>query len=444
MKEKIKAVLDKISAQILTARRDFHKYPEIGWTEFRTASLIARKLYDLGFDVKAGKEVMDGKHRMGLPSEKELSLHWERARAQGGDSEFLEKMKEGYTGVVASMRNGEGPCIALRFDMDALSIEETRAKNHLPFDELFSSENLGVMHACGHDGHSAIGLGVAQLMHDLKEDFHGTLKLIFQPAEEGVRGAKSMLEAGVVDDVDYFVGHHLFPGWRIGELICGMNNFAATQKMDVTFYGAPAHAGSNPQGGANAILAAATAILNLHAIERHSDGSTRINVGRMEAGAGRNVICSEARLEIEVRGEDTDICDFVARRAQTILKAAAEMHNCRLDFDFVGEAENVRCDSDFSEYVAKIAEAMGYECMPPLKSAGSEDISWFMNRVNQNGGQATLIGIGADRFGIGLNDKENRDKVLVPHTSSFDFDELILPKAVELLANIVFALSRNK
>lgn len=421
---------------VINDRRDFHRYPEVGWTEYRTASLVARRLVQLGYEVHVGPEVMDRDTRMGLPCSEELDNHMQRALKQGGDREMIELMRGGFPAVVAVLRNGEGPCIGLRFDMDALPIIESNDNDHLPQREGFASQNAGVMHACGHDGHTAIGLALARMMMEIKSHFSGTLKLIFQPSEEGVRGAKSMVKVGVVDDVDYFIGHHLFAGWRTGELICGMNNFAATEKMDIVFTGKPSHAGSNPHGGNNAMLAAATAVMNLHAIARHSDGATRVNVGSLHAGMARNVICPNATIQVEVRGENTTICDYMAGRAETILKTSAQMHDCQIEMKRVGGAENVQCHPGFTERMARIAKQLGYECMPPLKSAGSEDISWMINRVIQRGGEATLIGVGADRFGIGINDKDMQSRVLAPHTSSFDFDEAVLPRVVELLGTM--------
>ncbi len=152
------------------------------------------------------------------------------------------------------------------------------------------------------DGHAAIGLGLAEVLVGLRDCLSGTVKLIFQPAEEGVRGAKAMVAAGVVEGVDALLGLHLYSGWPTGRVVPGKGGFLATSKFDAYFTGAPAHAGGAPQLGRNAMLAAATAVLNLHAIPRHADGVTRINVGRLIAGQGRNVIAPTAYLAIETRG----------------------------------------------------------------------------------------------------------------------------------------------
>lgn len=122
--------------------------------------------------------------------------------------------------------------------------------------------------------------------------------MIFQPAEEGTRGAKSMVEAGVVDDVDFFTAVHIGTGVPAGELVCGSDSFMATSKLDVTFRGVASHAGAKPEDGRNALLAAAQAALGLYAIPRHSEGSSRINVGVLQAGTGRNVIADRAFMKV--------------------------------------------------------------------------------------------------------------------------------------------------
>jgi aminobenzoyl-glutamate utilization protein A len=303
MRDKILGVADKIENKIIDYRRDFHKYPESGWTEFRTASIIAGKLKKLGYEVKVGKEVMNTDNMMGLPDDEILEENYKRALAQGADSEYVEKLKGGFTAVVGILDNGDGPTIGMRFDMDAVDVDESKLENHFPYKEGFVSVNEDVMHACGHDGHTAIGLGIAEVLMEIKDSIKGKVKLIFQPAEEGVRGAKAIATSGILDDVDYMIGGHLgIKENSSGELYCGLGGFLATSKFDAYFTGVSTHAGGTPEKGKNALLAAATATINLNAIPRHSEGATRINVGKLTAGTGRNVIPARAHMMIEIRG----------------------------------------------------------------------------------------------------------------------------------------------
>ncbi len=422
---RIDALTDAMAPKLVAYRRDFHRYAESGWLEFRTASLVARRLADLGFEVQVGRDVMRDEARMGLPELATLDAAWERALAQGGDPVYLKALAGGFTGVVGVFRNGDGPTVGLRFDMDALALQESAAETHRPAREGFASVNAGAAHACGHDGHTALGLGVAEVSMVLRDSFRGTVKLIFQPAEEGVRGAKSMVEAGVVDDVDVLLGLHLYGRWNLGEIECSRSNFLATSKFDALIKGEPAHAGGDPQAGRNALLAAATAVLNLYAIPRHRQGATRINVGKLIAGEGRNVICPEARLVIETRGATTELNDYMVERATRVLTSAAAMYDCAVDVIAMGSAPLAESDKALGERVEAVALSIGgFSLHPSENGGGSEDYTYMMRRVQERGGLATHIGLGAD-IGAGGH-----------HTATFDFDERALVEAVKLLSAV--------
>ena len=432
MKVAIKRVLDEIEAQLVVDRRDFHRYAEAGWTEFRTASLVARRLTTLGLDVAIGPEVIDAEARMGVPDADALEAHWARAKAQGGDPAFLEDVRGGLTGVMGTLGQGDGPVVGLRFDIDALDLQESECPSHRPAAEGFASVNEGVSHACGHDGHAAIGLGVAHVLTQFPDAMGGTVRLIFQPAEEGVRGAAAMVSAGVLDDVDFLVGLHLYSGWPTGQLTPGQSGFLATRKFDAWFEGQAAHAGGGPHRGKNAMLAAATAVLNLHALPRHREGASRVNVGRLTAGMGRNVICPNAHLVIETRGQTTAIDAMMYERAIRILEGAAAMHDCGLTVREMGRAESASSDPALADRVAEIATHLdGYTTRAPEMSGGSEDYTVMMRKVQGNGGLATNIGFGADLGGFGH------------HTPIFDFDEGALRMATALLSHVTLTLLRN-
>ncbi len=310
MYEKINKLSDGLMGKLTDYRRDFHKFAESGWFEMRTTSLIARRLTELGYEVLAGRDVCLDESRMGLPSDEELEESFLRAKGQGADPEFLEKTRGGFTGAVGILRCGEGPVVALRFDIDALGVVEDESDEHRPYREGFSSVNKGMMHACGHDGHAAIGLGVAEVLMAVKDGLRGTVKLIFQPAEEGVRGAKSIVDKGHLDGVDYVLACHISERNTDddpdSDITAGSGGSLATTKLDAFYYGKSAHAGGHPQDGRNALAAAVTAAQNLLAIPRNSKSDTRINVGTLRAGSGRNVIPEFAKMELEVRGKTTE------------------------------------------------------------------------------------------------------------------------------------------
>lgn len=174
--------------------------------------------------------------------------------------------------------------------MDALDLNEQHDDSHRPHRDHFASCNAGMMHACGHDGHTAIGLGLAHVLKQYAAQLNGVIKLIFQPAEEGTRGARAMVAAGVVDDVDYFTAIHIGTGVPAGTVVCGGDNFMATTKFDVQFSGVAAHAGGKPEDGRNALLAAAQAALwparHPAAQRRRLAGQRRGDAGRYQAQRG--------------------------------------------------------------------------------------------------------------------------------------------------------------
>ena len=161
-------------------RRDFHHFAESGWLEFRTATHVAEVLHQLGYQLALGRDVVDDAARMGLPSAEVLAREEQRAQAQGALPQWLEHFSGGFTGIVATLETGRpGPTIAFRVDMDALDLGEMQQPSHRPFAEGFASCNDGMMHACGHDGHTAIGLGLATVLQQFSHQLNGIIKLIF-------------------------------------------------------------------------------------------------------------------------------------------------------------------------------------------------------------------------------------------------------------------------
>ena len=130
--QELHAAAEELRQELVACRRDLHHYPELGWCEMRTASLIARQLTELGYEVLVGRDVCDEAGRMGVPDDETLEQEYRRAAAQGADPEFLEKVRGGFTGVIGILRCGEGPTVALRFDIDALPVPESQSEEHRP------------------------------------------------------------------------------------------------------------------------------------------------------------------------------------------------------------------------------------------------------------------------------------------------------------------------
>ena len=434
-KEQILAEAKALYPKMVEQRRDFHKYAESGWTEFRTGAIVAETLSQLGFEVQCGSQVFDEATMMGVPDAEVLAEHQKRAVNEGALPKWVDQMTGGKTGVVGILKGDQpGPVVALRFDFDANDLVESKKPEHKPNQGGYASVHPEAAHGCGHDGHAAMGLCLAELLVNHKANLQGTVKLIFQPAEEGVRGARSMMEAGVVDDVDYFMGAHL--GFMVKDnngFSANAKGFLATSKLDAIFKGAPAHAGAAPQDGRNALLAASTAAVNLHAISRHGDGTTRINVGQLQAGSGRNVLPAQGVLKLETRGENTELNEYMERRARQIIEAAAQMYECEVEIKAMGGAACAESHPELASRLTELAKESGIfklvveECF----LGGSEDCAYFMERVNTKGGQAVYMAIGSE-IAAGH------------HEAEFDFNEPSMQNGVSIMALAVMDLIGKK
>lgn len=435
----IEARANDLQEKLIAYRRDFHKHAESGWTEFRTSAIIASRLLELGYEVKLGEEIIHRPSMMGVPSPEALEVHMKRAIDQGADAALVQKMEGGLTGVVADLSLGKGPMVVMRFDIDANDISEAQDDAHRPFQEGFSSIHDGVMHACAHDGHGAIGLGVAELFAAMRDegdkDFQGTIRLVFQPGEEGVRGAAPMVDAGILNGADYILGGHIgFQATESGQLMCGAKNFLATTKFDVTFTGTPAHAGGFPEEGSNALLAAASAALNLHAITRHSKGASRITVGTMHAGQGRNIIPPNAKLQVETRGETSEIDAFMFSNAKKVIEGSAHMYGVKTDLILTGQTKSGESTPELVERMKAIGSTLSHFKKEKITGMahmrGSEDFSHMMSEVQERGGQGTYVMIGTE-LSAGH------------HDFYFDFNEDCLAPAVALFTKATLDLFQS-
>lgn len=432
MYETIDRLAREMHEETVAVRRDIHRYPETGWFEMRTSAVIAAYLDSLGYEVLTGRAVCDAASRMGVPSKEELDAHYERIRTQDTPMEYVtEDMKEGFTGVIGILRMGDGPVAALRFDIDALPMTENPTDAHRPTREGFASRNPGCMHACGHDSHIAMGLGTAKVLSEIRDHLSGTVKLIFQPGEEGARGSKSITAAGHLDDVDFFAATHIAPDNTIddGDITPGTYGSLATAKLDVEFFGRASHAGGFPEKGCDALQAAAHAAVGLAGIPRHSGGMSRVNVGTLQAGSGRNIVADHAFMQMEVRGETTEINRYMADRARAICEGAAQMNGCTCTVTVVGEAPSQTSDIAFVERIRDMIRTHlpQYKVSSEYNSRnwGSEDIGFMMERVQSHGGQAVYM----------------RTMTSMPsaqHTTEFDLDEKALDKGISVFASIIY------
>ncbi|ELY96229.1 amidohydrolase [Natrialba hulunbeirensis JCM 10989] len=407
-----------VDAPLRDVRRDLHAHPEAGWKEFRTTALLADALENLGYNVLLGSETVDPDERLGVPPADDVAAARERARNEGAPEEYLDAMGD-ITGVIATKTFGDGPVIGLRTDIDALPMQEAMDDDHRPAREGFASSHPGEMHACGHDAHATIGLGVAREFAE--SGFDGTVKLFFQSAEEGGRGGKPMAESGHLDDVDHLLAVHVGLDEPTGTVLSSYDAPLANAKLDVTFEGKPAHAGREPNAGQNALQAATAAIGNLYGIARHGHERTRINVGRVSADNAQNVICEEATMRVEVRGGTHDANEYMLKRAREVIDGAATMHDVGYETSLYGKTTTFENDDDLTARVETAANGIdAVDEIVTKEFGGSEDASYLIRRVQEQGGTATYLGIGASN-------------PAGHHMAYFDIDEAAIDIGVDVI-----------
>lgn len=363
-------------------RRDFHKHPEIGLKELRTASIVAKELSGLGIEVKTGI---------------------------------------GQTGVVGLLEGkAPGPVVLLRFDMDALPIqEETGAE--------YASENQGLMHACGHDGHVAVGLTVARILNDHRADFSGTVKLVFQPGEEGLGGAEKMIADGVLQNPppDIALGLHVWNEKPVGWIgIVPGPVMAAADTFTVRIIGRGGH-GAVPDLVADPILAASHVVSSLQSIVSRNVSPLKtavVTVASIHGGDAFNVVPSEVVLKGTLRSFEQEVRELMVKRFNEIVENVARACGCDSSIEITSITPAVYNNPEITARVQRIAKELLPMDVIDTKSMtmGAEDMAFILNQV-----PGCYIFIGSANAEKGLSAPH--------HSSKFDFDESILPNAAGLM-----------
>lgn len=365
----IKNLAKKHKDYVVELRRDFHMYPEKSFEEFRTSKKV--------------KEELD---KMGIP--------------------YISAAK---TGVIATVSGGKpGKTVALRADMDALEVYE---KNEIPY----KSKNEGLMHACGHDGHTAMLLGAAKILSEIKDEINGTVKLLFQPAEEVAQGALKMIEDGAMEGVDSVFGIHLWSGLPAGKVSVEEGpRMAAVDTFGITVQGKGGH-GSAPHQGVDSVVVASAIVMNLQTIvsrELNPLDPVVVTVGKLEAGTRFNVLASEAKLEgtnryfnPEIKEKLPGIIERIAKNTAASYRADAQLHYNFATSPVINDPE---CSKIATGSVEKILGKKGV--MEFEKVTGGEDFSEFQAKAP---GVLALVGIR----------NEEKNAAFPHHHPNFNMDE---------------------
>jgi aminobenzoyl-glutamate utilization protein A len=382
--------------QLIGFRRDLHRYAEPGFLEYRTAGRIEAAVAGLPVIIRSGADVQDLSGVVNYPDQA-TRAHWaELATAAGADPARTAFFSKHGTALVAEATgNRPGPTWALRTDIDALPIREADDDQHLPAREGYNSAT-GAMHACGHDLHATIGVG---LLHRLADhDFPGTVRIFFQPAEEGVRGAQTMIDAGVLAGVDRMLGVHVAGGKPTSTIIGSVTGGMATRKLAVTFRGVAAHASGSPQDGRNALLAAAMASLGIMSLPRFGGTDTRLNVGTLHAGDNVNIVPALAQLTCEARADDDDVIDDLTERVRNVIAGAAAAYGVEQQALITGRAVTLAPDAELVDKIILAANKLAGvpEIIRSGQQGGSDDVNLMIRGVQVNGGQGAYINVGAN------------------------------------------------
>lgn len=372
---------------IVETRRELHRFPELMYQEVRTSGLV-RKTLD------------------------ELQVPYRYPLAE--------------TGVVATLGDGQGPCVALRADMDALPIHEET-------DVPFRSENAGKMHACGHDCHTAMLLGAARVLKQHEAEIHGTIKLIFQPAEEGGAGGRRMRDEGVLDDppVQRIFGLHVWPFLPTGTLGSRPGVFlAAAGEVEITVHGRGGHA-AMPQFTVDPVSVAAKIVCELQTIvARELDplSSGVVSITSIHGGEAYNVIPAAVRLKGTVRALSMDNLHFIQQRVREISVQVGAAHRCTIEVSFPGNdypptINDNRCWDVAKELGAELTSPERVAELPPVM--GGEDFAFYTEKI-----PGCFVALGTRN--------ESQDAIYSVHHPKFKADEDALPLGTAM--HVAFAM----
>ncbi len=339
----IRPEIQALQLQLIQWRRRLHQKPELGFKEQITSEFIAQQLQEWGIE-----------HQKGIAQ----------------------------TGIVATISSGKpGRVLAIRADMDALPIQEEN-------DVSYRSQHDGVMHACGHDGHTAIALATAYYLSQHSDTFAGTVKIIFQPAEEGPGGAQPMIEAGVLKnpDVDAIIGLHLWNNLPLGTVgVRSGSLMAAVECWRCTILGKGGH-GAMPHQTVDSVVVAAQVVNALQTIvARNVDPleSAVVTVGELHAGTALNIIADTARLSGTVRYFNPALSEVIPQRIEQIIAGICQSFGASYDLEYWRLYPPVINNADIAELVRSVAVGVietPVGIVPECQTMGGEDMSFFCKK----------------------------------------------------------------
>lgn len=388
----VRELSEKYKNELISYRREFHQNPEISWQEVRTSKRVEEELNKIGIDTE----------------------------------------RVANTGIVGTIKGKDHSkkTVALRADMDALPIQEANE------GITYKSKNKGVMHACGHDSHIAMLLIAAKILQESKDKLNGIVKLIFQPAEEIVEGAKKMLDEGVLDGVNAILGIHIWSQFPAGKVsLEGGPRLAAGDRFKITVKGKGSH-GAVPHLGVDAIVAASAIVMNLQTIVSREINPLEpavVSLGKINGGFNFNVICNKVVIEGTTRSFNPNIQENFPSIIKRIIKKTASTFNAKAELDYTVGSPPCINDPKISEIAKKsITKLYGDDVICSLeKTTATEDFSYFNRKI-----PGIMVFLGGSNI--------EKNCVYPQHHEKFDIDEDVLSIGSSLYAQFALDfLNRN-
>jgi amidohydrolase len=384
--QKIKDAIANYSDELTALRRKLHSEPELSFEEVKTTAFVCAYLDELGISYR----------------------------------------KTEPTGVIAEIKGiAGGKTVALRGDMDALSVEQLNT--HVPY----ASKIDGKMHACGHDAHTSMLLIAAKALSNVKDELPGNVRLLFQPAEEIAQGAKAMVDQGAMDGVDNVFGIHIWSQMPTHKVSCTPGpSFAAADIFKVHFTGKGGH-GAIPQDCIDAALVASSFVMNVQTVVSRTidpQQAAVLTVGKMEVGTRFNIIAENALIEGTVRTFNQDVRDHIETSISQYAKSVADIYGATAEVEYIRGTQPVVNDEESALLVQQVAaNAFGPDVVFDEKpTMGAEDFSFFLDKAP---GSFALVGSG----------NPEKDTEWSHHHGNFDIDEDALTTGAELYAQYAWS-----
>lgn len=388
----IKTHIAEHDEELVNIRRKLHSEPELSWEEYNTTEYVASYLTELGITCR----------------------------------------KTEPTGVIGELAGGKpGKTVALRADMDALSVEQ------LTEDLSYGSKEPGKMHACGHDAHTAMLLIAAKALVSVKDELSGTIRFLFQPAEEVATGAREMVKQGAMEGVDNVFGIHIWSQSPTGKISCTPGpSFASADIFNVRFTGRGGH-GAMPQACVDASVMASSFVMNVQTIVSRTIDPKQpavVTVGKMTVGTRFNIIAENAVIEGTVRCFDAGVRDHIEQQLAVYAKNIAELYGGTAELEYIRGTQAVINDAESAEHAQQVAvEAFGQDTLyAEDPTMGGEDFSFFLDEAP---GCFALVGSG----------NSEKDTQWAHHHGRFNIDEDALATGAELYAQYAYSyLEKNR